>query len=341
MATVLATAVLAALLATPAQALTIDPVFEGTVPAAVEGAIDTAINTLDGLYANPVTITVDFTYSAGAAGNLLSTTQYYNDVSYSTYVAALKADSAANPGNTVLATAVANLPKGNDANGAKDLAITDAQYNLLSLYSKQLALNPIANPAPVININSSQPFTFSGAVAAGTYDAVGGLEHELDEVLGGGGGGSTLNEIADGACTAGSTQAWFCNKVGSLDLYRYSAPNSPTLSTASNATAYLSFDGGKTSIVALNQDSGGDFGDFAPNCGTGSGSGQLIQNAFNCTGAYEPYTTASPEYTMMEAVVGFEATVPEPMALACLLPGALALTGARRRHRLTGRSENE
>ena len=47
----------------PAQALTITPTFStGTTPS-VDAAINAAINTIDGLYSNPVTIPVTFTFT--------------------------------------------------------------------------------------------------------------------------------------------------------------------------------------------------------------------------------------------------------------------------------------
>jgi hypothetical protein len=172
--------------------LVITPVFDSSITgnanaAAIEGAINSAIGTIDGLYSNSVNLSVTFTYKPGAAGNLESTNQDYYDVPYAQYVALLTADSVANPGNTVLATAIANLAKGNDANGNKDLAVAGGQLTMLGVASAGNA---------VININSNQAFDFSRPVAAGDFDAIGGLEHELDEVLGGGGAGSTLNSIA-------------------------------------------------------------------------------------------------------------------------------------------------
>jgi hypothetical protein len=84
----------------------------------------------------------------------------------------------------------------------------------------------------------------------------------------------------------------------------------------------LSVDGGATSIVSFNQDSRGDFGDFAP---PGTGAGQLIQNAFNSTGQDEAYTTSSPEFAMMESI-GWNPAVPGPVA-GTGLPGLILVGG--------------
>jgi len=304
-----------------ANALVIDPIFDPSITSSsnaseIEGAIDSAINTIDGLYSNVVTVPVTFTYDPAASGNLLSTTQTYYAVPYSTYVSLLNADSVANPQNTVLTTALAYLSKGNNANGAAPMAVAGNQLNMLR--------GTAASPAnAVININSIQPFDFSQPASSNGFDAIGGIEHELDEVLGGGGAGSTLN-----ACSEGNS--FFCGKYGPLDLYRYSAPSTPSDSITA-ASSYFSIDGGVTDIVDFNQTSEGDFADFAPNCGGGSpsGPGQLIQNAFNCMGPDEPYTSLSPEFTMEEAIGWDSAVTPTPAALPLFAAGlgALGLLG--------------
>ncbi len=308
--------------------LIITPIFDASITgngnaAAIEGSINSAIGTIDGLYSNNVTVSVTFTYDPADPGNLLSTSQLYYDESYASYVAQLTADSIAHPGNTVLSTALANLSKGNDANGAKDMALTGAQLSMLGI---------VEATGTTININSTQTFDFTRPVAGSDFDLIGGLEHELNEFLGGGGGGSTLNEIQSSCPSAPS--GFFCNRVGSLDLYRYSANNTPSFTTSGSATSYLSVDGGATSIVAFNQNSGGDYADFAP---PGTGAGQLIQNAFNSTGQDEDYTSSSPEFKMLESI-GWDpsaavAATPEPgtWTLFGLGSALLALAGYKRR----------
>ncbi|MBV9910202.1 MAG: hypothetical protein JOY52_21815, partial [Hyphomicrobiales bacterium] len=170
----------------------------------IEYAIDSAINIFHNLYINDLTIMVDFSYTPRSGGDLLSTTQTYFDVPYITYAKALKADSSTHRGNTVLTTAIANLSKGNDASGANDMALTGAQVAMLGL-------GPGSYSNATININSDQSFAFTRPVPNSRYDVLGGLEHELDEVLGGGGGGSTLNSI-ESSCSNNPSN-FFCNKV--------------------------------------------------------------------------------------------------------------------------------
>jgi hypothetical protein len=99
----------------------------------IEGAINSAIGTFSSLYTNNLTIDVDFTYNPAGSGNLLSTSQNEYLYSYSAYTSALSADSAANPTNTVLSTAIAHLSQGNNASGRSHMVITGALGAILGL----------------------------------------------------------------------------------------------------------------------------------------------------------------------------------------------------------------
>jgi hypothetical protein len=237
-------------------------------------------------------------------GNLLSTSQSEYITTYGVYTQALKAAASADPANKVLATAIANLKFGNDANGANNIVLTGA-------LAATLGLGPSSLSNATININSLQNFSFTTSVSSSQYDLTGGLEHELDEVLGGGGAGSWLNYIKQNCASGGP----YCNLDGVLDLYRYSAAHTPSFTTSGAASSYLSFDGGVTKLVALNQNSGGDYADFSPN---GTGAGQLIQDAFNSRGKDEVYTASSPEFAMLESL-GYDASA---VALSQLIGSA-------------------
>jgi hypothetical protein len=318
-----------------ADTLTITPTFDSSITgnanaAQIEAAINSAIGTIEGLYSNPVNIKITFSYTPLTGSTLLQTTigegfgAFYNNGMPNSYVNLLKADAAANPANTVLATAIANLGSGNKGG-------TNTMFGGMFLSDSQNAMltgegNNFNN---TIQINSNQPFAFTGTADSSQYDLVGGVEHEIDEVMGGGGVGSTLNDLANPSFCPGSP---LCTQEGSTDLYRYSAPGVPSFTTSSSATSYFSIDGGATQIVQFNQNgSSGDYGDFAP---PGGGSGQLIQNAVNDFGQDEAYTTSSPEYTMMEAIGWDPVTrtrqVPEPSTLILLGTG-LAIAAYQRR----------
>ena len=292
---------------TLANAMTITPTFDASITsnanaAAIEAAVNSAIGTFEGLYSNPVTIPVTFMYTTLTGGFLAESATLLTSENYATYVSQLQADSAANPGNTVLATALANLAEGNDANGNSNMLLANPQLTMLGV--------PESGDA-IVAINSNDSFAFSRPVPSTEYDAVGAIEHELDEVLGGGGAGSALNR-----CNT-------CGEFGALDLYRYSAPFTPSYSTSSSA--YFSIDGGVTEIVGFSDISGFDYGDF--NSGF-EGPGQLIQDAISASGQDEAYTTSSPEFEMMEAI-GWDpapsVVTPEPGPMALFGAGLVAL----------------
>lgn len=317
-----------------ATTLFIDPTFGSGITANMETSINAAIAAIDALYSNPVTVDVTFTASNAGATYLLQTTQDYYGVSYSSYVSELEADSTANPSNTTLSTAIAHLSDGNDANGADGMAISGALCAVLGFTCSGGTDNA------TININTNYTFGYTQPVSTSDYDLTGGLEHELDEVLGGGGAGSTLNSLA--GCS-GDPSGFFCNKYGPLDLYRYSASGTPSYNNNPSDSAYFSINGGVTNIVNFNNNpSNGDMADFAPACGPGGGNNQTplqyIQNAQNCMGTDEAYTTSSPEFTMLESI-GYDPTsqdlVPEPSTF--VLVGSALLGAGFLRRRLQAR----
>lgn len=336
--------------------LTITPTFDSSITGAanaadIEAAINGSIGSIQGLYTTFVSTTDNVLFKVGPGSFLAQTFNGFFSNTYTDYTNALKADAAANPTNTVLATAIANLPKGNNSGGGSAMVNTTGQLRSLGFtappcFSASGDFNCGAAGHPfdaIVTLSSSQPLVYKGPISTTPppvqFDAVGAIEHELNEVLGGGGAGSTLNAIAAGPCPGG----FFCDKFGSLDLYRYSAPNTPSFTTSPDASSYFSVDGGATSIVGFNQDSGGDFADFGPNtnlCPGGTGFGGpkgLIQDAFSCNNEpREAYTTASPEYAMMLSV-GYDPTavvpppVPEPGTLTLLASSLLGFAAIRRR----------
>src|SRR5712691_4334169 len=71
----------------PADALLITPTFDASITGnlnavQIEGAINSAISTIDGLYSNVVTVPVTFTYNPAAAGNLASSSQFFFSQTY-------------------------------------------------------------------------------------------------------------------------------------------------------------------------------------------------------------------------------------------------------------------
>jgi len=298
---------------TPARALTINDTFNSSIQnasnaSAIEAVIQSATNQIASLYSNPVAINIVFGTSTSVSGGQSQTQDFSN--AYGTYTTLLRNDAASHPENQTLGTAIANLSHGNDGNGALPIFSTTAQLRALG---------------QSINGSFDNNGNFVGA-RQGTQDGVitinpnfvltiSVLQHEIDQILGGGGQGSTLGR-------------GFPPGFGATDLYRYSGPNTPSYTTDPSATAFLSVDAGNTRIAGFNQVGGiSDFGDFTQTpC--------LIQSAFIC-GTSEQFTTTSPEFQML-AAIGYN-PVPGPIVGAGL-PGLLLASGAllalaRRRRR--------
>ena len=305
----------------PADALLISPTYDSSLTgnanaAAYEAAINTAIKTIDGLYGSPGTVQVLFKFDGSVHGE--SDTSEYS-YSYSGYKQLLSADSAAQPNNSVLATAVANLSHGNTA------TTVDATSALVRVALGQSADIGCLNAAGVCGTGG----TFDSIVSIGNLStgsaapgfnsqAVSVLEHELNEVLGGGGTGTTLGQS-------------LTSTIGPTDFYRYHSTSStcagitstPSYSPSSSEVACYSIDGGTTSLVQLNEAGGGsDYGDFA-------NVAVNIQDAFD-PGTTAVYSTASPEYTMMLSI-GWNVSEPATFAL---FVGAVFWLGWMRRQRL-------
>jgi hypothetical protein len=262
--------------AEPAHALSIIDTFGGSVTgnangAQIEATIQSASNAIATLYSNPVTVTINFQLTNQGLGG---SSQYLYAASYASYTQALKNDLAANPSNTTLASAVANLSKGNDATGRTPMAVTSTLVDTLGLGN--------ISAGGTVYLNSSLIYFGTGTTPGNLYNGTAVIQHEIDEILGAGGAGSMLGT---------SLQNYY---TGALDPYRYSSTGAPSYTSSSALASYFSVDGGHTLLARFNQMGVGDYGDLY---GT-----TLIQNYAGTPGHTPEAFAGSLESTMLQAI---------------------------------------
>lgn len=307
-----------------AGSLTITPTFDSSITsdpnaAAIEGAINAAISNVTSSITSSQNLSVSILFQEQSTG-LGNSNTAVTEVTYGQFYNALSTIATANPGNTNLQTALASLPNqtNNPVNGSQYVQVTTAE-------ARNLGFN--ASPSGydgTISLNTS--ITTPGSPDSSLqYDLQAVATHEIDEVLGIGGDGSTIGENLFGN-----------NAVGDLDLYRYSAPGTYSYSTTQTTSpySYFSIDGGNTVLSYFNQTTGADYGDWLSNP-IPSGFNPQVQDAYATPGASP--TLGTSEITAFEAI-GYDPTqqgtpTPEPgsLTLMAIGMGGMALYLRRRK----------
>jgi hypothetical protein len=323
----MASALAVAMLCSGTQAragLTIIPTFDSSITslpgaAAIEGAINAAINVLEADISNPITVKIDFQNMSGGLGQ--STSGVYT-LSYFDYYNALKAHMTTPDQLSALASlgpAPTSAASPNPVNGSNLMEIGAPQGRMLGFNTPGVVAGPgRAIFDTIIGLNTSITFPPNGQ--SGNYGLQAVANRQLDEALGIGGLGSFLGSGFNG--------------VGPLDLYRYSAKGVRSYSTIQTTLpySYFSIDGGKTVLSYFNQTAGANYGDWLSNP-IPNGFPVQVQDAFGMPGTNP---ALGPNELTAIGSIGYQLTVPEPSTLTMLGTSVLFASGyglSRRKQR--------
>lgn len=232
------------------QTLVIKPIFDSTITNdanafTITNAIKSAIVVYKQTIANPICLPIRFVATNDLAHPGSSTVANIT-ISYSKYRADLQANTNKSVSDlTALTTLGTN--SGTGTNGNSQIMFLTAA-NLLAIGESEKAAAAVALPAysgnyGIIKLDVSEQFL---NIKLARLQSV--VAHEINEVLGIGGWGSSVGLQDD--------------TIGPLDLFRYSGSGMRGFTTNANAPAYFSIDGGVTTNVFFSQTSGKDYGDW-------------------------------------------------------------------------------
>ncbi len=306
-------------------------------PTVAAATCHTLNTTIAGLYNSTFSnANADIYIKYGTTSLGESTTGFTNQISYSTYVAALTAE--AGPG-TVRADAIASFPATEPAlYGGAPIDITSALGTALGISG----LNGTTAGGAVCTVGTAgcyngiititnDPSTLlfyrNGAIDPAAYDYFSVVEHETDEVLG----------TSSCVSTTGASLANDCsnNAVAAVDLFRYNGGS--RVFVDGTPGAYFSYDGGATNgaggAVYNTLTNGDDYADFISGCP----STPRIQDGEGCPGnaGLDITNDGGAEINILDAE-GYNliAASPTPEPTTALLIGAgLATFGLFRRRR--------
>ena len=300
----------------PTTGLTIHPTFDNSITgnpnaAAIQAMINRAIGIYESLFSDPITIQIRFRYATtGPDGIPLShglvsqsDTTVYTNVSWNTYISALRAD--ARTGNDNIANA--SLP-GNALSPNIRPASANGRSLGLNTPPAMFANGSVGQGGPydgIVTLNSSKPFQFSRPVNGNSFDAQRITEHEMDEVIG------LASRLGDNS-----------SDLRPQDLFSWSSAGHRNIT--SSGTRYFSINSGMTNIVGFNQDPNGDFGDWLSEACPQAHP--YPQNAFSCVGQSSDIAATSPEGINLD-VIGYDLTQPSQASLSNISTRSFVQTG--------------
>jgi hypothetical protein len=294
---------------TSVQALTITPTFTaafntdfGGSAAAAQAAWIAAANVFTSNFSDNIHVNITVDAATGTSVFGQSSTPLIS-TSYANLRAKLLLD-AKSPDDLLALGAGGSVSAADPTAGAGTWWVSRSEAKAIGLIGDDLVNDGTTK------FGAGNPFTFSGAIASGTYDFKGVAAHEISEVLGRLG-------------LSGGTVGGFANSYSLIDLFSYTGPGARGL--GNGAGNNFSIDNGTSLLKLFNnaQSNGLDSRDWAP------GSNDSF-NQFSNPNVVNP---VSPVDLRLMDVLGYDlVTVPEP-STACIL--LVAFGGAayfRRRH---------
>jgi hypothetical protein len=351
----------------PARAgLIINTTFDSTITndsnaASIEAVINTAVQTFESLYSNPITVSIYFQEGGGLGQS--------NDLVYNTSYTSFYGQLVANDANPA-AIAALNANGGNPntnggvnpVGGVNDIEIKAANARALGFtVAPGCVVTPTGDGVSDGNVPNQCALSGAGAKVDGIislntaittppntqtspdpsyFGLLSTAEHEIDEVLGLGSALENCDSTSpSGACQPGATLNAGNNTFDGVgapeDLFRWSAATGGTRTLSTSCTtptsAYFAY-GPSTGAIAQfnNACNGGDFGDWQSSP-LPAGVNPQVQDAFANPGDAPAYGASE---TDALTAIGFDlaAPTPEPSAMF-LFGGGLAMLAVYRRRR--------